>query len=208
MPVVNGYCTADDLKDWVGSTSGKFPLFFDQAVNAASRAIDSYCQRHFWEATAQARVLDACDARLLQLGAFGDLVSIDANGLKTDESGDGTYETTWATTDYQLLPLRPVAAPEQKPYRSISAVATRLFPLPTAGTRAARIQITGTWGWPAIPADVTQACLTLAARLYRRKDSPEGVAGFGDFGQIRISRIDPDVQALLDPYRLYPVKVA
>jgi hypothetical protein len=41
----------------------------------------------------------------------------------------------------------------------------------------------------------------LAQRQFKRYDSPLGVAGVGDLGVMRISRIDPDVQALVSPFR-------
>jgi len=41
------------------------------------------------------------------------------------------------------------------------------------------------------------------ARLFKRLDSPLGVAGFGDMGAIRVSRfLDSDVEQLLMPYRI------
>ena len=43
----------------------------------------------------------------------------------------------------------------------------------------------------------------LTTRYYKRKDSPEGVIGWAETGVIRVSRQrDPDVAAMLDPYRL------
>lgn len=41
------------------------------------------------------------------------------------------------------------------------------------------------------------AVLIVAARLYKRRVSPEGVAGFGELGAVRISATDPDVGPLL-----------
>jgi hypothetical protein len=84
----------------------------------------------------------------------------------------------------------------------------RWFPVAACTGRLARVQVTGTWGWPAVPVDVKQACLLLAARLFIRKESPQGVAGFGEFGAIRVRSADPDVVALLEPYRRNAVLVA
>ena len=51
------------------------------------------------------------------------------------------------------------------------------------------------WGHP----DVQEAILLLASRLYKRRQSPEGVAGFtGEGAFIRILAADPDVRVLLD----------
>lgn len=48
------------------------------------------------------------------------------------------------------------------------------------------------------PARVIQAGVLWAARLYGRRNSVEGLAGFQDIGAIPITRVDPDIQALLE----------
>jgi hypothetical protein len=63
------------------------------------------------------------------------------------------------------------------------------------------LQVTARWGWSSVPIEVYEACLLKAAALYKRRDSVQGVAGFGDFGVVRIGRSDPDVIDLLGPYR-------
>jgi hypothetical protein len=40
-------------------------------------------------------------------------------------------------------------------------------------------------------------------RQFKRYDSPLGVAGFGDIGAIRVGRTDPDVEALVQPFKRY-----
>jgi Phage gp6-like head-tail connector protein len=55
-----------------------------------------------------------------------------------------------------------------------------------------------------VPANLREAELIYAARLYTRKDSPEGIAGWGELGVIRI-RDDPDVRRLMGPYIDIPV---
>lgn len=47
------------------------------------------------------------------------------------------------------------------------------------------------------PRVVRLAILLGASKLYKRKTSPEGVAGFGDLGVVRILGSDPDVEALI-----------
>lgn len=46
-------------------------------------------------------------------------------------------------------------------------------------------------------ATVTLAVLMQASRLWKRRQSIDGVAAIGDFGPIRVSRLDPDVSELL-----------
>lgn len=47
------------------------------------------------------------------------------------------------------------------------------------------------------PANVEHGANMLAARLWRRKDSPSGVAAFGAEGPFYVQRNDPDVAMLL-----------
>lgn len=48
--------------------------------------------------------------------------------------------------------------------------------------------------------EVTQATLLLAARLYKRRLSPEGVAGWSDLGVIRVVARDPDIERLIEQH--------
>lgn len=45
--------------------------------------------------------------------------------------------------------------------------------------------------------DVAHAGLLLAARLFARRGTPQGLASFGEFGPGAILRLDPDVERLL-----------
>jgi len=200
MTITNGYCTLAELQDWSDFAVPSQQNNQEAVVTAVSRWIEQYTQRHFWQDgddSPVARVFDTCDPYVVDLGPFNDLVSITA--LKTDQGNDGTYETTWDTTDYQPAPVN-TTGPEQRPYTQVRAVLGRTFPSPDR--RAGRIQITGVWGWPAVPQAVTQACLIQTARVLKRRQAPEGVVGFADLGVVRMQpRLDADVQALLDPYR-------
>lgn len=53
-------------------------------------------------------------------------------------------------------------------------------------------------GLEAWQARVVEGADMLAARLWRRKDSPAGVAALGDFGPVYVQRNDPDVAMLLE----------
>lgn len=205
MTVTHGYVSVDDLNFWLGSQGvkvidpGSTPEA-ERVIEAVSRFVDQRCGRHFWQATATTRTFQASDSYRL---CVGDLVSV--TSLKTDEDSSGSFETTWSGSDYELLPLNPAAGPEQVPYDVVHAVGSRRFPVGVGqgSSLTNLVQIVGSWGWPAVPLAVEQASLMLAARYYRRKQSPEGVAGFGDFGVIRVgSLLDPDVDRLLAPYRL------
>jgi len=46
--------------------------------------------------------------------------------------------------------------------------------------------------------ETQEAIVLLASRLYKRRNSPEGVAGWGDLGVIRVVASDPDIHRLLE----------
>lgn len=168
------------------------------ACFSASRWVEQYCERTFWRSQSESRTFVPHGYYCLKLPEFNDLVSVSA--IATDATGDGTYETSWASTDWQLLPHN-TSGPETKPYTEVKAIGSKTFPLPsTALAREDLVRITGVWGWPAAPYAVREATLVLAADHYKLKDAPFGVAGFGEFGSIRV-RANPRVASLLDPYR-------
>lgn len=47
------------------------------------------------------------------------------------------------------------------------------------------------------PAHVVRGADMMAGRLFRRRESPAGVAAFGDMGAVYVMRNDPDVAMLL-----------
>lgn len=56
-----------------------------------------------------------------------------------------------------------------------------------------------------VPENIREATRILASRLFRRRLSPEGVAGFGDFGAVRVISRDPDIAALITPQRSWGI---
>jgi len=206
ISVVNGYTTLALLRTFMGAPTTPGDEVLEAAINAASRSIDNYCGQRFWVDTNVAtRTFTASSP--YQLDVPAGIATTTGLVIKTDLAGDGTFETTWAATDYELRPVEAATAfPEAQPWTAIGAIGTLTFPAATALGRSDRVQIVAKWGWPAVPDAVAYACRLKAARLVSRKDSPQGVAGFGDFGPVRLtSREDPDVVLLLDPYR--PVSV-
>lgn len=145
---------------------------FESVVEAASRAIDIHCARFFYTNAVQARFFTADDGDLLFLP--DDLISIDSSGLVTDDDGDRTYENTWATTDYILLPAN--ANTDGKPYTMIEIDPYGGFSFPVGVRRG--VKITGTWGYAAsVPVGIKEVCLLLAEQMIARKDAIYGVIG-------------------------------
>lgn len=192
MAITNGYCTLQQLKDSLRITDNVDDTMLELAIETASRQIDDYCERVFYTASAT-RYYAPRDSYVCETD---DIVSITT--LKTSSAADGVYDITWATTDYQKEPLNGIAGGIVSPVTHLRAVDDYLFPLQDGETT---VQVVGTFGWSAIPTAIKYATLLLGSRLFKRMDSPLGVAGIGDLGVIRVSRIDPDIDALIAPFK-------
>jgi hypothetical protein len=73
--------------------------------------------------------------------------------------------------------------------------------------RQDRVQVTGTFGWPAVPDAVHTATLIAAAELFRMKDQPLGGQEPGEFAVAAVQS-NPMIGKLLFPYQRNPVLVA
>jgi hypothetical protein len=193
VAITNGYATLADVKNSLKITDNMDDSLLEIAVESASRLIDGYTGRYFYNGGTATRNYAASDSWIVYID---DVQSV-SEVASTDEVG-GTY-TTWTVNDYQLEPLNGLTGGMTQPYTSIRAVNQYVWPF--LADRAL-VKITGVWGWASVPIAVKQATILQASRIFKRNDSPLGVAGFGDMGVVRVgSRLDPDVQHLVDPYR-------
>jgi hypothetical protein len=194
--MANEYATRDELK---GQLS--IPLDdatkddrLDKALKSASRSIDRTTGRRFWlDATAQTRTYRLADRIVCE--PDGDVLLVDDIGATVGmvvETGSGSSFT--AVTGYETTPDNALA--------DGYAVTGLLRVNGTWGTATTRVRVTAKFGWPTVPDDIVQACLIQASRLFKRADSPEGVMGSSEWGVVRLSRRDPDVWALIEPYTL------
>jgi len=196
MAIVNGYCTLADLKAALRVQDSIDDSLLELAIESASREIDGYCERVFYS-TSATRVYAPTNIYTV---TTDDIISVTT--LKSSSDGV-TYDITWQTSDYQLEPLNGVAGGLVTPFTRIRATGSYLMPTFSVGTfyeLEALIQVVGVFGWSAIPAAIRQATVILAMRLFKRLDSPMGVIS-NDLGSMRVGRVDPDVEALLSPFR-------
>jgi hypothetical protein len=194
VAITNGYATLAQVKGALRITDSVDDSLLEMAIESASRLIDGYTYRYFYNAGTATRDFVAQDSYLT---IIDDLISL--SELKsTDEIG--SEYVTWGTADYQLRPVNGKQDGLNVPYTSILSTDDLLFNI--LGEQAL-VRVTGVWGWSAVPIAVTQATIIQSSRIYKRLDSPLGVAGFGDLGAIRVGRaLDPDVEQLVMPYRI------
>ena len=193
------YCTVEELKSRLGITDTSDDFELGLAAAGASRAIDEITGRYFWRGTDTRTYIPESISRQ----SLDDLVSV--TSLKVDRDGDGVFEETWTQgTDYALEvapgKYNAAAKGEQWPYTAAQVITGgKLFPFTWMWSHLDRIQVTGVFGWPAVPLNVKNAAIIAGAQIFRIKDAPFGVAGFGEFGVVRVQS-NPQVMWLLHRY--------
>jgi hypothetical protein len=203
MALGDVYVDAADLKDRLGIDDDDDAVRMDGAVQAASRGIEKFCGRQFNDAgVVSTRVFQVVNNCLAHVDDFSTVTGL---VIKTDDDDDGTFERTWTTSDYELAPLNGVVDGEVGwPFWKIRHVGwSRGFPQ----LKRAGLQVTARWGWAAVPAAVSEACRIAAEEIFKLRDTPFGIGGYGDFGVIRV-RDNPFTSRMLNPYRRNAVLVA
>jgi hypothetical protein len=196
MTIIN----LDELRWWAtGSTENDQDAELDIARLAAESSVKRFCGRDFEVAgtSATARWFTPTSYYNLWVDDFANTTGL---VVATDDNDDGTAEATWTAADYELHPLNGKINGETVPYNSILAVNARWWPM--CNRRKGSVSVTARWGWASVPDAVKQAALIQAAADFKRKDSPHGVAAFGEFGPFRVrGTMDPRAAELLVPYR-------
>jgi len=194
--MTTNYATLAQVKGALRITDTIDDALLNTAISAASRWLDSYCDRSFSKATA---VRDYVPTGRMDALVVDDVHVITA--VKIDEDLDRTFGTTLRAIDFQLEPVNQRAAGQEGwPYVRIRPQEEGYWP--TAPERRATVRVEGTFGWAAVPDAIREATILQASRLYTRLSSPVGVVSFGVMGAIRVSRFnDPVVEMLLAPFR-------
>jgi len=196
LAVTNGYCTLADVKASLRITDTIDDALIENSINAASRMIDQYCNRYFYSGQPdEVRYFKANDAYNCWIDDCQTITT-----LRTAQSSPIVYNQTWTSTDFQTIPANTIANGAYQPITGLTAVYNYFFP---TWQESNLVQVTGTWGWPSVPEPVKFACIIQASRLFKRLESPLGVAGVSDIGIMRVgSNIDGDVAQLINPFRL------
>lgn len=192
MAITNGYATLAQLKASLRITDVVDDSLLELAIETASREIDGVCERQFFQ-TSETRIFTPRDSYITEID---DVVSITT--LKTSSAANGVFDVTWAGSDYQLEPLNGIAGGIATPQNIVRAVGDYTF---TLDGGEATVQIAGTFGFATVPTAIKQATVLLSSRIFKRNDAPLGVTGFGDLGVIRVGKIDPDVEAMIMPWK-------
>jgi hypothetical protein len=192
------YCDLDELKSELGITDTDDDTKLTRAIAAASRQIDQYCGRRFWQdPDPVARRFRPDSAGVVYVD---DISTSDDLIVAVDDSATGVYGTTLTVdSDFFLEPFNASSSIPVRPYEEIHIGDTSQAYFPSF--RNASVQITARWGWPAVPDDICKATCLQAAQLFKSKDAVFGVAAFGEFGPLRVrSALNPIAEGLIAPY--------
>lgn len=189
------YIELDDFLEYIGSQVPDDEPSVERALNAAQAAINDHCGRTFNPPTNPASPTTKSyvpDDR--HVVTIHDLV--DDTSLVVVDNGE-----TIDASDYLLEPFNQWTG--ARPYYRIRRLngcwQWDCYGRPTISITSPR------WGWAAVPAEVVEATAILAKDLVHLRENRFGVAGFGEFGVIRV-RDNPHVTMLLKPY-LHPSKI-
>ncbi|MGC9538504.1 phage head-tail connector protein [Streptomyces sp. UG1] len=198
--MANEYADLPTLKEQLGieADDTSRDTLLNKALASASRSIDKTTGRRFWLDPApvartynpRGRVVCDDDGETLLVDDIGSTAGL------VVETGPAAGPWT-AVTGYETTPDNAIADGR--------AITGLLRPNSTwAWQRGAttRVRVTAQFGWPAVPDDIAEAALIQASRLYKRKDSPEGIIGSAEWGVRNLSRRDPDVWNLIEPFIL------
>jgi hypothetical protein len=181
------YVTLPEFTTYVGSEIAANQPDLAIALAAAEATINEHCQRCFDVAavTSITRRYVPESSTVVRIHDIAD----NTNLVVTDDG------TTVAAADFQLEPLNGLLKDGTvTAYHTLRRINGSSW---MWGGREATVSVTSTrWGWVAVPAKVKEATLVLAKDFAALKDTRFGVAGWGEFGVVRM-RENPQVMFLL-----------
>ena len=201
MAITNGYTTLALVQAEVGTTADvNYDARIEQAIEAASRQIDDYTGRRFWQDANVVTREFYCDdptELISRAGAVLDISTTTGLIVKLDTGDNGAFATTVTiSTEFVLTP--PNAADDDQPYTGIRLVDGDAFPM---SDRRPGCQVTAKFGFPSVPEPIAQACLIQSVLLLKATDAAMGGLSFGDGAFMRVrGGLNPIALSLVDRY--------
>jgi hypothetical protein len=179
MAIGDPYIDAEQLKSVMGITNSDEDVLIERAVRGATRAIErKSAYATFWNTvTPVARVVPV-HRRIVPVRQYGYYKLL---------LPDGILGTNLVVSDN-------LGATAILPDRTGDPITELKLTRAPSGD----VTVTDVWGWPEVPDDIIMATQFQAQRYYKRRGSPEGLAGSAEWGTVRIPRLDPDVAAILE----------
>lgn len=201
MAITNGYIALSDVKARLSPpiSANTWDTELESVIEASCRAIDEIittrrrCMTRFY--TTASDETRYYTARFEDLCVVDDLLSV--TSVKTDTTGDGTYDTT--LTSYWQMPLNNTLNTDEPSYAlQIKPGATSFSMLPMG------VEVVGTFGFSTAataPKVIRDAAFLASARLWARRDSLFGNTGTSAIATDTVVdsiATDPEIMLLLN----------
>ena len=110
MAITDGYTTLAEVKAILRITDDVDDALLETCVEAASRQIETHCERVFLPTTAT-RVFTPDGSYVVSIDDLSELTT-----FKTSSAADGNFNITWQSTDFQLEPLNGLTGSSYSPF--------------------------------------------------------------------------------------------
>jgi len=216
------YATIKELRHQIGMTGATDDVELAALLDAATNSIDNFCNRpdgFVAVSTASARYYPGSGGPYQFIDECIDITTVSVKDSASDTSytdwstpttmmaGDGDWFPFTGDPTYPSYELLPYTGLMIDPNGSYSTFVSGLYTSrrgfrPSTGMKrnVPTVKVTAKWGYAEdVPAAIKQACLTQAARWYKRGQSAWADAmASADLGQIMYTKaLDPAVQHLL-----------
>lgn len=193
MAIGDPYVTLAELKEYVGinATTDLKDEVLQWALGSATQEINNCCEREFNKSDdALPRTFRASHRWYLDVDDFYTVDGLTVNGV------------AYNPDHYDLLPANGFRnGVPGWPFNSLEVVGGGY-----TFSQSSVVTVVAHWGWAQVPDPIRQACFMMAAKNYKLADAPTGVAGFGEFGVVRVREM-PDITNKLRPYKRTVVNV-
>jgi hypothetical protein len=196
------YVTLAEIQGYLKQPQEALVPLLTSAIHAASDEIETYCNRQFNKTMdASARVYTALTNGVVYVDDFW---TTEGLVIQIDSGDTGAYDVTVSATDYSLEPKNGIVGGQ--PGWPFNRIYLRGRTSARFSTARSAVRVTAKWGWNAVPDSIKQACFIMATERFKLKDTPFGVAGFNNYGEVRV-RQNPLVEDMLKKFRRNVLKV-
>lgn len=198
MALTNAYATATEFREFCRIDALSDAGMHDTILAAASRQVDKYTGRRFWQdGTVVAREYFADNAYVVQTD---DISTTTGLVVKVDVNGDGTFARTLTiSTDFLCFPLNAADDVPAKPFTELRIADPSVSDTFAVPSMRPGVQVTAKFGWAAVPDEVKVATILQAQMLWSAKDARGGILSASVDGfATRMSRfLHPQAELLL-----------
>jgi hypothetical protein len=183
----------------IASTSTGHDASLTRWINWASRGVESACDgRRFYRDGATSSRTYFPNGRVAAIPDVGEVFLIDDLATETGLVVEVGTPASWA----QLTVAGSIGTYPDNAIARGRPIEGLVYYSGGSWRGLGMLQVTGEWGWPAIPDLVDSSSLLQVMRWFNRRHSPEGIAGSAEWGgALNVPRVDPDIERMLLRFR-------